>query len=331
MTLPAIDPNSLPTPDSVLRAAERLRGVAHRTPVLTSRSLNQRCGAEVFLKCENLQRAGAFKFRGAYNAITRLAPADLRRGVLTYSSGNHAQAVALVGQLLGVPTTVVMPSNAPAAKLAATRGYGAEVVVFDPAEVAREQVAERIRSERGLPLVPPYDHPDIVAGQGTAAIELLEEVGPLDALFVPCGGGGLLSGSALAAAAVAPGCRVVGVEPELADDATRSFRTGTLHQVRNPATIADGLRTPSLGQVTWPLVRAYVSAMQTVSEDQIVDAMQFLWTRVKLVVEPSGAVAVAALLAAAAAEVGARRVGVILSGGNVDLATACDLFRSDAS
>jgi threonine dehydratase len=314
----------LPTLDSVRAAARRLEGVANRTPVVTSRTLNERVGAEVFVKCENLQRAGAFKFRGAYNAIASLSEAERSRGVLTFSSGNHAQAVALVGRLLGVATTIVMPRDAPKAKLAATRGYGAEVILYDPDETTREVLAERLREERGMAVVPPYDHPEVVAGQGTAALELLAEVGPLDLLVAPCGGGGLLSGSSLAAQG-SPGCRVVGVEPELADDATRSFASGTVQSVRNPPTIADGLRTPSLGKVTWPLVRDNVSAMVTVSEQEIVEAMRFLWTRMKLVVEPSGAVALAGVLNRGIAGSGTR-VGVLISGGNVDLSLACALF-----
>ncbi|MBW3628738.1 MAG: threo-3-hydroxy-L-aspartate ammonia-lyase [Gemmatimonadetes bacterium] len=317
----------LPTLESVHAAARRLEGVANRTPVVTSRTLNERVGAEVFLKCENLQRAGAFKFRGAYNAIAALSEAERSRGVLTFSSGNHAQAVALVGRLLGIQTVIVMPQNAPRSKLAATRGYGAEVILYDPEESTREAIAESLREERGMAIVPPYDHPEVVAGQGTAALELLAEVGPLDLLVAPCGGGGLLSGTALAGAG-SSGCRVVGVEPELADDATRSFTTGTLQTVRNPPTVADGLRTPSLGKVTWPLVRSNVSAMVTVTEAEIVEAMRFLWTRMKLVVEPSGAVALGGVLNRGIAESG-ERVGVVISGGNVDLSLACALL-SDA-
>lgn len=318
-------PPRLPTARDVLAAAEQLRGVAHRTPVFTSRTLDGLTGARVFLKCENLQRSGAFKFRGAFNAVSRLPAEERARGVLTYSSGNHAGAMALVGRLLEVPVTVVMPEDAPLAKREATLGYGAEVVPYDRAARTREEVAEALRRERGCAVIPPYDHPDVVAGQGTAALELLEEAGPLDVLYVPCGGGGLLAGSALAAAHLAPGCRVVGVEPELADDATRTFRTGRLATVHNPPTVADGLRTPSLGRVTLPLVRAHVAEMTTVSEEEIVAAMRFLWTRLKLVVEPSGAVPVAALLRAGEAAAG-RRVGVVLSGGNVDLAAACGLL-----
>jgi threonine dehydratase len=318
--------DELPGLDDVRAAAERLRGVANRTPVMRSRSLDERTGCGVFVKCENLQRAGAFKFRGAYNAISRL-PAEARaRGVLAYSSGNHAQAVALTGRLLGVRTTIIMPADAPRAKLAATRGYGAEVIEYDPAVTTREELARTIGAERGTTLVPPFDHPDVVAGQGTAALELLEEVGALDLLLVPCGGGGLLSGSALAATSVT-GCRVIGVEPALADDATRSFRSGSLQRVHNPPTIADGLRTASLGRVTWEIVRERVSDMLTVSEAEIVEAMRFLWTRMKLVAEPSGAVALAALLFHDELR-GSGRVGVIVSGGNVDLPAACALLNA---
>jgi threo-3-hydroxy-L-aspartate ammonia-lyase len=316
---------ALPTADDVRAAAERLRGIAHRTPVMTSRTLDERLGATVFFKCENLQRGGAFKFRGAYNAVSQLSAEERARGVLAYSSGNHAQAVALTGRLLGIQTVIVMPEDAPAAKIEGTRGYGAEVVLYDKHGRTREEIAAELQQERGMNLVPPYDHAGVVAGQGTAALELIEETGPLDALLTPCGGGGLLSGSALAAGALSPGCRVIGVEPELADDATRSFRTGELQTVRNPPTIADGLRTPSLGRITFPLVRANVSDMRTVTEAQIVEAMRFLWTRMKIVVEPSGAVPLAALMSDPEAFRG-MRIGVVLSGGNVDLASACELF-----
>jgi threonine dehydratase len=317
----------LPDLEDVREAAKRLEGVANRTPVMRSRTLDERVGCEVFVKCENLQRGGAFKFRGAYNAISRLSAAERERGVLAFSSGNHAQAVALTGRLLGVHTTIVMPADAPRAKLEATRGYGAEVIEYDPTTSNREEIARGIAAERGSPIIPPYDHPDVVAGQGTVTLELLEEVGALDLLLVPCGGGGLLSGSALAATGVA-GCRVVGVEPELADDATRSFRSGSIQRISNPPTIADGLRTPSLGAVTWPLIQRHVSDMVTVTEAAIMEAMRFCWTRMKLVVEPSGAVALAALLSGSGLRAEGR-VGVVISGGNVDLATACALLKSD--
>lgn len=321
------DTGALPDLASVRAAAERIEGVATRTPVATSRTLNRETGAEVFVKCENLQRTGAFKFRGACNAVSRLTDAERRRGILTYSSGNHAQALALAGRLYGSGVQVVMPVNAPATKRQATAGYGAKVILYDPEVELREDVAERIRGETGATLIPPFDHADIVSGQGTAALELLAEVGGLDLLLVPCGGGGLLSGSALAASGE-NGCEVIGVEPELADDATRSFHGGSLVTVRNPPTIADGLRTPSLGRITWPIVRERVSEMVTVSESDIVEAMRFLIFRMKMVVEPSGAVALAGLLRYP--ELGrGKRVGVLASGGNVDVTTLCALLNTD--
>ncbi len=314
------------TYDDVAAAAERLDGIANRTPVMTSRTLDARVGASVFCKCENFQRAGAFKFRGAYNALRQLSPAQQQRGVLTYSSGNHAQAVALAGRLLGIPTTIIMPDDAPAVKLAATRGYDAEVILYHRQEITREALARQLGQERGLPLIPPYDHPHIVAGQGTAAKEFFEETGTIDLLLVCCGGGGLLSGSALAAKALAPTCRVVGVEPAQADDATRSCHSGQLHTVHNPDTIADGARTPSLGTITFPLVLHYVDDMVTVSDEAIRRAMHFLWERMKLVVEPTCALAAAALLEQAVVAPGAR-IGLLISGGNVDLRRALTLFE----
>lgn len=315
-----------PTLQSVRSAAERLAGVANRTPVVRSRTLEARVGAEVFVKCENLQRSGSFKFRGAYNAVSRLSPEERARGVLAYSSGNHAQALALAGRLLAVPTAIVMPNNAPRAKLEATRGYGAEVILYDPMTRIREEVAAEIQRQRGMVLIPPYDHPDVVSGQGTAGLELLEEVGELDLIIAPCGGGGLLSSTALAASERAD-CRVIGAEPELADDAARTFRTGVIQRVHNPPTVADGLRTPYLGQITWPVIRRHVADIVTVTEAEIVAAMRFFWTRMKLVVEPSGAVPLAALLKQRDFA-GATRIGLIISGGNVDLETACALFAA---
>jgi threonine dehydratase len=302
--------------ESIFQARERLRGNAHVTPVQSSKTLNERVGAEVFLKCENFQRAGAFKFRGAYNAVSQLSAEQKARGVLTYSSGNHGQAIALAGKLFGIRATVVMPANAPEIKRAATLAYGATVVSYEPTREKREKVAQQIADRDGCTLIPPFDHLDVIAGQGTAALELLEEVKSLDQLLVPCGGGGLLSGTAIAAKRLAPECRVIGVEPEVADDATRSFRTGTLHTVENPPTIADGTRTASLGAFTFPLVRKYVDDMQTVSEDSIIEAVRFLFFRLKIVVEPSGVLGLAALLGGAVKARG--RVGVILSGGNID-------------
>lgn len=308
-------------------AATRLAGVANHTPVFSSRTFDARTDASVFFKCENFQRVGAFKFRGAYNALRQLSDAEKKRGVLTWSSGNHAQAVALSGQLLDIPTTIVMPQDAPAVKLAATEGYGAEIIRYDRSQIQREVLGRRIAEERGLPIIPPYDHPHIVAGQGTAAKELFEEVGPLDLLIVCCGGGGLLSGSAIAAKTLAPDCRVIGVEPEAGDDATRSFHSGTLQTVHNPDTIADGARTPSLGDVTFPLVMHYVDDMVTVSDDALLRTMYFVWERMKMVIEPTGALAAAALLEGVVQAPGAR-IGVLISGGNVDLLDASRLFQS---
>lgn len=313
--------------DEVLAAARQIAGAAHRTPVMTSRLLDAACGNQVFLKCENFQRVGAFKFRGAFNAISRLSAAEKAAGVITHSSGNHAQAVALVSQLLGVKATIVMPVNAPALKLAATRAYGAAVVLYDPATAVREAISQELAQRDGYVLIPPYNHPHIVAGQGTAALELIEEAGPLDYLFVPCGGGGLLSGSALAAKHRAPGCRVIGVEPAAGDDATRSFHSGVLQTVRNPQTIADGAATGSLGDLTFAMIRRYVDDMLTVSDEDLVRTLAFVWTRLKLVVEPTGVLGLAALFNHRVALTG-RRVGVILSGGNVDLAAAAGWLQT---
>ena len=301
-------------------AHERIRGHAHRTPVLTSATIDALVGAQVFFKPENLQRMGAFKFRGAYNALSQLLADEKRRGVVAFSSGNHAQAVALAGKLLQIPAVIVMPEDAPSVKLEATRGYGAEVVLYGKNQ-DREALASRISSERSLTLIPPYDHPHIVAGQGTAAKELIEDAGPLDLLLVPCGGGGLLSGCAVASKHLNPLCRVVGVEPAAGDDATRSFRTKTLQTVKDPDTIADGARTPSLGKVTYPLVMKYVDDMLTVSDDELLKAMFYLWERMKIVVEPTGALAACALLEKKL-DLSGKRIGVVLSGGNVDLAWA---------
>ena len=301
-----------------------LKGHAHVTPVMTCTTLNRLVDAEVFFKCENFQKTGAFKFRGAFNALSRLSEEERNRGVVAFSSGNHAQAVARVGRLLGIPSTVIMPADAPAIKLAATRGYGATVIQYDPATASREAIARNLQAEKGYTLIPPFDHPAIIAGQGTAALEMLEQVNHLDMLLVPCGGGGLLSGCAVAASAVSPTCRTIGVEPALADDATRSFRSGQLQRVDNPATIADGTRTPSLGKITFPLILEHVHAMATVSEQAIMDAVRFLFYRLKLVVEPSGALGLAALLSRSVIPRG--RVGIMLSGGNVDAATMTTLL-----
>lgn len=311
----------------VAAAAERLDGVVHETPVVTSRTVDARANADVHFKCENFQRTGTFKIRGGYTAVSQLSPEAKERGVITYSSGNHAQAVALAGRLLGVDATIVMPETAPQVKLDATRGYGAEVVPYDPAETVREELGRRLAEERALTLVPPYDHPDVVAGQGTVGDELFEQVGSLDVLLVCCGGGGLLSGCALAAGHHAPDCTVVGVEPEAGDDATRSFYSGTLQTVENPDTVADGARTPYLGDVTFPLVLEHVDEMVTVSDAALVEAMHLLWERMKIVVEPTGALAAAALLDGVVPGRD-RRIGVTVSGGNVDLARASALFNA---
>jgi threonine dehydratase len=308
---------TLPTFADVETARGRLSGQAHRTPVMTSQTLDAMVGAQVFLKCENLQRMGAFKFRGAYNALSALPVEARARGVVAYSSGNHAQAVALSARLLGMHATIVMPSNAPTSKLDATAGYGARVVRYDPAEDQREVVAQQIVAETGATLIPPFDHFDVIAGQGTAAAELIEETGPLDALLVCCGGGGLLTGSALAAHAMSPGCRVVGVEPELGDDMTRSFHTRTPVRLAGvPATIADGARTIGPGRLTFPLLLQQVDDMVTVSDDELVQAVRFAMLRMKLVIEPSGALGLAAMMSGKAGVSG--RVGIIISGGNVD-------------
>ena len=309
--------SELPTFADIERAARQIAGVAHRTPVVTSRTVDERTGAHVFFKCENLQRGGAFKFRGAYNALSQLTAEQRRRGVVAFSSGNHAQAVALAGQILDIPRTIVMPSDAPAVKAAATKDYGADIVFYDRERDDREAIGRALAAERGLTVIPPFDHLEIIAGTGTAARELLEKTGSLDLLLVPCGGGGLLSGTALTAASVAPGCRVVGVEPAAGDDATRSFRTKTLQTVKNPPTVADGARTPSLGALTFEIVLSRVSDMLTVDDGQLLRSMFFIWERMKLVVEPTGALGAAALLERVVDARGAR-VGVILSGGNVD-------------
>ncbi len=294
---------------------------------MTSRTVNARVGAEVVFKCENLQRAGAFKFRGAYNAMSRLPADERQRGVVAFSSGNHAQAIALAGRTLGIPAVIVMPSDASPVKRAATAGYGAEIVAYDRRHEDRTDIGRRLAEERGLTLIPPFDHPHIIAGAGTAARELCEDVGALDSLFVPCGGGGLLSGSALAAAALSPGCRVIGVEPAAGDDGVRSFRSGTLQTIADPQTVADGARTPSLGTLTFAIIQRHVADMVCVEDRDLLRAMFFLWERLKLVVEPTGALGAAALFAPGAAA-SVQRAGVILSGGNVDFTKAAAWLAS---
>ncbi|MFT7685444.1 MAG: threonine dehydratase [Candidatus Azotimanducaceae bacterium] len=315
--------------EQILSAQKRLAGFANRTPVMTSNTLNEMLGVEVYFKCENFQKTGAFKFRGALNSISQLSSEAKKRGVLTYSSGNHAQAVALVGRMLGINTHIIMPENAPQIKLDATRAYGASIIQYNPATEVREDIAEKLNLEFGYSLIPPYNHLDVIAGQGTAALEFFEELKGIETLLVPCGGGGLLSGSAIAAKAKSPNCRVIGIEPQLADDATRSFYTRTLQTVHNPQTIADGTRTPSLGALTFPLVLDYVDEMITVSEADIFKAVQFLFYRMKLVVEPSGALGLAALLSQAASEVGNGPMGIIISGGNIDARTLTQILNND--
>jgi threonine dehydratase len=314
--------HSLPTYDDVVAAAARLDGHAHRTPVLRSATADARWGARFFFKCENFQRMGAFKFRGAFNALSKFDAGQRQRGAIAFSSGNHAQAVALSARLLGMPAVIVMPHDAPAAKLAATRGYGAEVVLYDRFTEDREALTKRIAGERGMTLIPPYDHPDVIAGQGTAAKELIEETGPLDALYVCLGGGGLTSGSLLAARALSPECKVYGVEPEAGNDAQQSLRKGEIVHIDTPKTIADGAQTQHLGQYTFGIIRRDISDISdivTVSDVQLVEAMRFFAERMKMVVEPTGCLAFAGACAAGEPLRGAR-IGVIVSGGNVDLA-----------
>ena len=298
-------------------ARRRLDGVAHRTPVLTSATADAVSGARLYFKCENFQRMGAFKFRGAYNAVARLDPARRAAGVVAYSSGNHAQAIALACRLLGSRAVIVMPRDAPRGKLAATRGYGGEVVLYDRYGEDREAIGQRLAAERGLTLIPPYDHPDIMAGQGTAACELIEQAGPLDVLLAPLGGGGLLSGSAVAAGALCPGCAVIGVEPAAGDDGRRSLRAGRIVHIETPETIADGAQTQHLGRYTFPVIQAHVPAIVTASDAQLVAAMAFCAERMKIVVEPTGALGVAAAFGGEL-DIRGKRVGIILSGGNID-------------
>jgi threonine dehydratase len=306
-----------PTYEDVEAAARRLEGHAHRTPVMTSRLVDETLGATVFFKCENFQRMGAFKFRGAFNALSKLAPDARARGVVAFSSGNHAQAVALAARMLGVDATIVMPDDAPASKLAATRGYGGRVVTYDRYRENREEIAEGLAAERGSTVIPPYDHPDIIAGQGTAAAELFEQTGPLDSLFVCLGGGGLLSGSALAAKALSPDCAVYGVEPETGNDGQQSLRQGSIVRIPVPETIADGAQTQALGRYTFEIIRRDVADVLTASDDELIDCMRFFATRMKIVVEPTGCLGFAAVRALGPRLAG-QRLGVIVSGGNID-------------
>ena len=307
-----------PTYDDVAAAAHRLKGMAHRTPVLRSTSADESTGAQVFFKCENLQRTGAFKFRGAYNTLAQFTPEQRERGVLAFSAGNHAQAIALSARLLDMPAVIVMPEDAPATKMAATREYGAQVVTYNRYTEDREAISRRLAQERGMTLVPPFDHPHVIAGQGTAAMELLEDVPGLDYLFVCVGGGGLLAGSTLAAQAMAPGCRLVGVEPEAGNDGQQSFKAGHIVQIPTPHTIADGAQTQALGQLTFPIIAEGVEDMVTATDEQLVQALRFFAERMKIVVEPTGALAFAGVRNGSV-DVRGKRVGVLISGGNVDL------------
>ncbi|CAD9227310.1 TPA: threo-3-hydroxy-L-aspartate ammonia-lyase [Burkholderia orbicola] len=320
---------TLPTYDDVAAAAARLEGHAHRTPVMTSRTIDDALGAQVFFKCENLQRMGAFKFRGAFNALSRFNAEQRRHGVVAFSSGNHAQAVALSARILGIPATIVMPQDAPAAKMAATRGYGGNVVTYDRYTEDREQIGRDLAEKHGLTLVPPYDHPDVIAGQGTAAKELFDEVGPLDAVFTPLGGGGLLSGTALATRALSPHAKLYGVEPEAGNDAQQSFRSGTIVHIDTPRTIADGAQTQHLGNLTFPILRRDVDDILTATDAELVDCMRFFATRMKIVVEPTGCLSFAAVRRMKDALQG-KRVGVVISGGNVDLENFCALVSAPA-
>ncbi len=317
----------LPDYDDVCKAAERLKEQAHRTPALSSRTANQELGAEVFFKCENLQRTGAFKFRGAFNALSRFDEEQRRAGVVTFSSGNHGQAIALAARLLNVPATVLMPQDTPTSKIAATQHYGGKVVLFDRYHDDREQLCRDLSEQQGLTLIPPYDHADVIAGQGTAAKELLEDVGALDALFVCLGGGGLLSGSALSTRAIAPQCRLYGVEPEAGNDAQQSFRTGAIVHIATPKTIADGAQTQHLGHYTFAIIRRDVDDILTVTDGQLVECMRFFATRMKLVVEPTGCLGFAAAREMKS-ELQGQRVGVVISGGNVDLERYCALLSA---
>jgi len=318
---------SLPLPafDDVMAAAGRLKGHAHRTPVMTSRTIDEEFGAQVFFKCENLQRIGAFKFRGAFNALSKFDERQRRSGAVAFSSGNHAQAIALSARLLGMPATIIMPNDAPAAKIAATRGYGGNVVLYDRYVDDREQIGRDLAQEHGMTLIPPYDHADVIAGQGTAAMELFEEVGPLDALFVCLGGGGLLAGSALSTRALSPDCKLYGVEPEAGNDGQQSFRTGAIVHIDVPRTIADGAQTQHLGQLTFPIIRRDVDDVLTVTDAQLVDGMRFFASRMKMVVEPTGCLGFAAARALKA-QLKGQRIGVLISGGNVDVTRFCELL-----
>ncbi|WP_336285220.1 threo-3-hydroxy-L-aspartate ammonia-lyase [Citrobacter arsenatis] len=309
---------TLPDYHDVAAAAERIADYANKTPVMTSRTVNEEFAADVFFKCENFQRMGAFKFRGAMNALRQFTPEQRAAGVVTFSSGNHAQAIALSAKLLGIPATIIMPHDAPAAKVAATKGYGGNVVIYDRYSEDREKIGRDLAQKHGLTLIPPYDHPHVIAGQGTATKELIEEVGQLDVLFVCLGGGGLLSGSALAARHLSPGCVIYGVEPEAGNDGQQSFRNGKIVHIGTPKTIADGAQTQHLGNITFPIIQQNVNDILTVSDDELVASMKFIAERMKIVVEPTGCLGFAAARARKA-ELRGKKIGIIISGGNVDI------------
>ncbi|AYL65932.1 MULTISPECIES: threo-3-hydroxy-L-aspartate ammonia-lyase [Citrobacter freundii complex] len=316
---------TLPDYNDIVAAAERIADYANKTPVMTSRTVNEEFGAEVFFKCENFQRMGAFKFRGAMNALRQFTPQQRAAGVVTFSSGNHAQAIALSAKLLGIPATIIMPHDAPAAKVAATKGYGGNVVIYDRYTEDREKIGQDLAEKQGLTLIPPYDHPHVIAGQGTATKELIEEVGPLDVLFVCLGGGGLLSGSALAARHLSPDCVVYGVEPEAGNDGQQSFRSGNIVHIDTPKTIADGAQTQHLGQYTFAIIQQNVNDILTVSDTELVTAMKFIAERMKIVVEPTGCLGFAAARARKS-ELQGKKIGIIISGGNVDISRYGELL-----
>ncbi|ATM96942.1 hydroxy amino acid dehydratase [Yersinia frederiksenii] len=305
--------------DDIIQAHQRLAGFALKTPVLTSSTADEMTGAQLFFKCENFQHMGAFKFRGAYNALVKLSPEQKAKGVVAFSSGNHAQAIALSARKLGIRAIIVMPEDAPAAKIAATRGYGGEVVLYDRYQEDREAISNKLAQEQGLTLIPPYDYPDVMAGQGTAAQELFDEVGELDVLLVPLGGGGLLSGCATVAKALYPNCQVIGVEPAAGNDGQLSFRSGKVVKIATPATIADGAQTQALGHYTFPVIQERVDNILTATDEQLISAMKFFTSRMKIVVEPTGCLG-AAVAFGDELDLRGKRVGVIISGGNVDLA-----------
>ena len=318
---------STPTFEDVIAASQRLEGHAHRTPVLTSRTVDHELGAKVFFKCENFQRMGAFKFRGAFNALSRFDEQQRKAGVVAFSSGNHAQAIALSARLLGIPATIVMPHDAPAMKVTATKGYGGNVVMYDRYTEDREEITRSLAQKHGMTLIPPYDHPDVIAGQGTAAKELFEEIGPLDACFVSLGGGGLLAGSALSARALSPNCKVYGVEPTAGNDGQQSFRSGTIVHIETPKTIADGAQSQHLGNYTFDVMRRMVQDVLTATDEELVDCMRFFASRMKIVVEPTGCLGFAAARQMKS-QLKGKRVGVVVSGGNVDMTRFCELLAT---